>query len=402
VAAVGLFAGIEAQTGSLQDLGSLLADQKNLTTFYSLIKKYPDILLKLPSQSGVTILAPNNDAFDKIPYTQLNSAFENNDQDTIVNVLSYHILQGQKMAAQLIPGTPVFLPTLLNDAKWSNVTGGQVVQNVKQAGDVVVFVSGQGSRSTLTQADLPFSGGVVQVIDSLLIPPTNLTETTTAFNLTSYQGALYATESIDNFTDTPNYTLFAPNNAAFQALGSAISGLSMEDLTSVMDFHVLPNQVIYSTSLLNGTTWATKQGNNITVRHSGNNVYIDSAQLLDSNILLANGVLHVIDNVLNPQGPGAMPNPDLPTQVPAFASASSVANLPFTTAIPCTESCPVSSTSGSETGTASARATTTGSSSVFTTSSSSALGVAMARETGLVGVGKAGLMVALGGAVMMI
>lgn len=98
------------------------------------------------------ILAPNNDAFDKIPYTQLNSAFENNDQDTIVNVLSYHILQGQKMAAQLIPGTPVFLPTLLNDAEWSNVTGGQVVQNVKQAGDVVVFVSGQGSRSTLTQA----------------------------------------------------------------------------------------------------------------------------------------------------------------------------------------------------------------------------------------------------------
>lgn len=38
VAAAGLFAGVEAQTGSLQDLGSLLADQKNLTTFYSLIK----------------------------------------------------------------------------------------------------------------------------------------------------------------------------------------------------------------------------------------------------------------------------------------------------------------------------------------------------------------------------
>lgn len=403
MATVGLFARVEAQTGSLQDLGSLLADQKNLTTFYSLIKKYPDILLKLPSQAGVTILAPNNDAFDKIPYTQLNSAFENNDQDTIVNVLSYHILQGQKMAAQLIPGTPVFIPTLLNDVKWSNVTGGQFVENVKQAGDVVVFVSGQGSRATLTQADLSFSGGVVQVIDSLLIPPTNLTATTTAFNLTSYQGSLYASEQINNFTDTPNYTLFAPNNAAFQALGSAISSLSVEDLTSVMDFHVLPNQVTFSTSLQNGTTWATKQGGNITIRHSGNNVYVDSAQLLDSNILLANGVLHVIDNVLNPQGPGAMPNPDLQTQVPAFASASSVTNLPFTTAIPCTESCPVSSTSGSGSGSATAQATrTTGSSSAFTTSSSSGFGVAMARETGLVGVGKAGLMVALGGAVMMI
>lgn len=101
------------------------------------------------------ILAPNNDAFDKIPYTRLNNAFANNDQDTIVNVLEYHILQGTKMAAQLVPGTPVFLPTLLNDPAWSNVTGGQYVENVKQAGDVVVFVSGQGSRSTLTEAVSP-------------------------------------------------------------------------------------------------------------------------------------------------------------------------------------------------------------------------------------------------------
>ncbi|KAH7336069.1 FAS1 domain-containing protein [Rhexocercosporidium sp. MPI-PUGE-AT-0058] len=402
VAVVGLFAGVEAQTGSLQDLGSLLAGQKNLTTFYSLIKKYPDILLKLPSQSGVTILAPNNDAFDKIPYTQLNAAFENNDQDTIINVLSYHILQGQKMANQLIPGTPVFLPTLLSDAKWSNVTGGQNVENVKQAGDVVVFVSGQGSRATLVQADLSFSGGVVQVIDSLLIPPTNLTSTTTSFNLTSYQGSLYASDQIVNFTDTPNYTLFAPNNAAFQALGSAISSMSVKDLTAVLDFHVLPNQVTFSTALKNGTTWTTKQGGNVTVRHSGNNVFIDSSQLLTTDILLANGVLHVIDNVMNPQGAGAMPNLDLPTQVPAFASASSVANLPFTTAIPCTESCPVTSTSGSGSSTGSANAATRSSSSAFTTSSSSGLGAAMARETGLAGMGRAGLMVALGGAVMMI
>ncbi|KAL2069193.1 hypothetical protein VTL71DRAFT_15531 [Oculimacula yallundae] len=402
VAAVGLFAGVEAQTGSLKDLGSLLGDQKNLTKFYSLIKKYPDILLKLPSQTGVTILAPNNDAFDKIPYTRLNAAFAGDDQNTIINVLTYHILQGQKMAAQLIPGTPVFLPTLLSDSGWSNVTGGQNVANVKQAGDVVVFVSGQGSRSTLTQADLVFSGGVVQVIESLLIPPTNFTETTTAFNLTSFQGALYTTKQISNLTDTPNYTIFAPNNEAFQALGPAISSMTVESLTSVLDFHVLPNQVTFSTSLRNGTTWTTKQGNNITVRHSGNNVFVNSAQLLTTDILLANGVLHVIDNVLNPMGPGAMPNPDLPTQVPAFASASKAGDLPFTTAIPCTSSCPVTETSGGAGMSSTAVRPASTSSGALRSSSSKAAGVAMARETGLAGMGKAGLLVAIGGAVMMI
>jgi transforming growth factor-beta-induced protein len=107
---------------------------------------------KLELIGALQILAPNNDAFDKIPYSVLNDAFKNNDQDTITNVIEYHILQGTRVAAQLIPGTPVFIPTLLTSPEWSNVTGGQKVENVKQAGDVVVFVSGQGSRSTLVQA----------------------------------------------------------------------------------------------------------------------------------------------------------------------------------------------------------------------------------------------------------
>ena len=65
--------------------------------------------------AGLTFVphvAPNNDAFGKIPYTQLNSAFKNNDEAVITNVLEYHILQGTRVAAQLVPGTPVFIPTL--------------------------------------------------------------------------------------------------------------------------------------------------------------------------------------------------------------------------------------------------------------------------------------------------
>jgi uncharacterized surface protein with fasciclin (FAS1) repeats len=401
-ATLGVFSvGVTAQTGTILDLGSLLAGQKNLTTFYSLIQKYPNILLQLPSYSGVTILAPNNDAFNKIPYTQLNKAFADNDADTITNVLEYHILQGTKVAAQLIPGTPVFLPTLLTSPNWSNVTGGQRVENVKQAGDVVVFVSGQGSRSTLVQADLMFTGGVVQVIDSLLIPPTALTNTTQAFNLTSFEGSLYASNQLSSF-ESPNVTMFAPQNDAFTALGPAISSMTSDELASVMDYHLVPNQLAFSTSLTNGSKWLTQQGENITILHSGNNVYVNSAQLLTSDILIANGVLHVIDNVLNPQGPGAQPNPAIASQAPVFASASQVNSLPFTSAIPCTVSCPVSSTSGTATSSAGAKATTSGktSSSTMTTSSSKAIGAAIARETGFNKA--AGLMVALGGAVMML
>ncbi|KJK85711.1 hypothetical protein H633G_10444 [Metarhizium anisopliae BRIP 53284] len=40
-----------------KDLGSVLAANKNLTKFYELIKKYPDVLLELPSDNGVTVRA---------------------------------------------------------------------------------------------------------------------------------------------------------------------------------------------------------------------------------------------------------------------------------------------------------------------------------------------------------
>jgi len=116
-----------------------------LYVYYSTIRYLE--LSELPQ-----ILAPNNDAFNKIPYTELNQAFSSNNQDVITNVVEYHILQGSRTAAELVPGNPVFIPTLLTNKAYSNVSGGQRVQNIKQSGNVVVFVSGQGSRSTLTQA----------------------------------------------------------------------------------------------------------------------------------------------------------------------------------------------------------------------------------------------------------
>lgn len=184
--------------------------------------------------------------------------------------------------------------------------------------------------------------------------------------------------------------------------------MTTDQLSKVLDYHFIPGDVLYTSSLTNGTTFTTAQGAKITVRHAGNNVYINSAQLLTTDILLSNGVLHVIDNVLNPEGPGSTPNPAIDSQGPVFASASKIQSLPFTSAIPCTSACSTSSSAsatGSASGSGNGSATTGGTKATSTaksagsTSSSKALGVAMARETGF---GAAGLMVALGGAVLMI
>jgi uncharacterized surface protein with fasciclin (FAS1) repeats len=246
---------------------------------------------------------------------------------------------------------------------------------------------------------------VVQIIDSLLIPPSNLTDTLNAFNITSFEGALYATDDVYSFSNTPNVTIFASADSGFEALGPAITSMTSEELAQVMNYTILP-QVVYSPGLTNGTKFVARNGENVSVLHSGNNVYINSAQLLTSDILIANGVLHVIDNVLNPQGPYAQPNPQIGSQAPVFASASNVDELPFTASIPCTVSCPVSTTSTPTPSTTSSVVTptslvaaATSSSTRVSTSSSKGQAAALAKETGF---GAAGLMVALGGAVLMI
>jgi transforming growth factor-beta-induced protein len=238
-----------------------------------------------------------------------------------------------------------------------------------------------------------------------LIPPANLTTTVESFNLTAFEGALYTTNKVENFTATPNCTIFVPQNAAFQALGPGISNMTVEQLSSILDYHLIPSQVLYTPGLTNGTSFTSAQGGKITVRRVGNNVYINSAQLLTADILLSNGVLHTIDNVLNPEAPGALPNPQIASQGPVFASASSINSLPFTTAIPCTSSCSATSVTSSTAsatgagGSVSAKSSGKTSASAVSTSTSKAFAAPMARETGF---GAAGLMVALGGAVLMI
>lgn len=236
---------------------------------------------------------------------------------------------------------------------------------------------------------------MVQVIETPLIPPASVTDTANSFNLTAFEGALYAAGLIDTVLTTPDVTIFVAANEGFQALGPAISGMTSQELAKVLQYTILP-QVVYSPDLTNDTQFVSLDGENITILHNANNLYVNSAQLLTPDILIANGVMHVIDNVLNPQATNDQPNPQIRTQLPVFASASMATNLPFTNSLPCTVSCPATTSTSAATG-MSAAVTDAAGSPTGVSSSSSKAQAALARETGF---GAAGLVVALGAALL--
>ena len=97
-----------------------------------------------------------------------------------------------------------------------------------------------------------------------------------------------------------NFTVFAPTDAAFDALPSGLlESLSEEELTNILLYHVLDGRV-NSTDLSDGMTATTLQGKDVLITINGTDVFINNAQVTVVDIQADNGVVHVIDAVLIP------------------------------------------------------------------------------------------------------
>jgi uncharacterized surface protein with fasciclin (FAS1) repeats len=132
-----------------QNLNATLSGNEqlsNLTTFLGLA---PDLLQALSNATNITILAPSNEAFANFANSSL-AADVTADPGLLAAVLQYHVLNGTYTASQ-ITNQSAFLPTMLQNSSYANVTGGQVVEAV-MIGNETVFYSGLLQNATVTSA----------------------------------------------------------------------------------------------------------------------------------------------------------------------------------------------------------------------------------------------------------
>lgn len=264
--------------------------------------------------------------------------------------------------------TPSFPKTLLMNSTYTNVTGGQVVK-AETEDNSVVFTSGLLRESRVVTADVTFTGGIVHIIDSVLTIPVNDSATAVAANLTALAGALTTANLVSTVDSASDVTIFAPSNAAFAAIQNLAANLSTEMLSSVLTYHVVQGTVGYSSSLTSGAMLTTLNGGQVTITIDQGNVFVNSAEVTTADVLVSNGVVHVIDNVLNPGNSTARPDTTASTQMPAFSGASSASDIPFTSGITATGT-------AAPTGGAGATATSTGASQAGVPMQTAAVGAA--------------------------
>ncbi|KAK5016447.1 hypothetical protein LTR16_002702 [Cryomyces antarcticus] len=340
--ALGLSSLISSASAQQLSLKDTLATHKNLTSFYNFVSNNTQIYNALTSSAAFTLLAPSDEAMARISYTSLNTAFANADNDTIRAVLQYHVLQGTHPVSELTSGFE-FLPTWLNTPAYSNITGGQ--------------------------RDIQTTNCLVHVVDNLLIPPTNFSTSFPQFNLTAAGGAFAAANLTPVLNAARDMTVFAPTNLAMQLIGTGLQNLSAAALAATMGLHVLNGTVLYSSGFRNGSVLRMGVGAaagsngtaaataNATLSFLSNAWYVNAAKVVQQDLLLANGVMHVLDNVLDPNNTSQLPNPSLPTQAPLIPG-SAVPYVPFSTYLPCSgDSC---TASASATTSATTTTTTTG------------------------------------------
>lgn len=140
-----------------------------------------------------------------------------------------------------------------------------------------------------------FTGGVIHVVDTFLTIPQIIPTTLDALNLTSALGAIEKSGVASGSLLTDNVTAFIPNNEAFQAIGSALGNISMTQLAGIVGYHLVPNTVVYSTDIQNGTSLTTASNGTLHITTSNGTIFVNSAKVILANVLCEEGVIHVID-----------------------------------------------------------------------------------------------------------
>jgi uncharacterized surface protein with fasciclin (FAS1) repeats len=143
-----------------------------------------------------------------------------------------------------------------------------------------------------------FNGGVIHIIDAVLTVPPPPSTATMDSNLTSLASGLESTNLLTAVDSLRDVTIFAPSNDAFKAVSNATSNLTMQQLAGVLEYHVINGTVGYSTLLTTGLaneSFPTLAGGNLNVLTEDNKVFINSAQVTMTDIIVSNGVVHVID-----------------------------------------------------------------------------------------------------------
>ncbi len=239
-------------------------------------------------EGSYTVFAPTDEAFEALPDGVLDALLAD-PNGALKNVLLYHAANG------------VYRSTDLSDQQeiQTLLAGKHVRITINTAG---VFIDG----AQVSMVDIEASNGILHVIRAVLQPRYSIAEIIeNSPNHEILDTAIRMAGLRDELNNGGPYTVFAPTDAAFEAIPAVILDSILADpnglLRNIILYHALDGET-ESFDLVNGQELQTLlPGKDLKVRIDSQGIFINNARITVADIPAANGIIHVIDAVLIPE-----------------------------------------------------------------------------------------------------
>jgi len=221
--------------------------------------------------------------------------------DDLKQILLYHVVP------QLLPSDK-----FVNDTLYPTLREGKSLRvNVYSCPTFNNVTTVNGVK--IVEEDIYATNGVLHKIKKVLCPPSGNVAEVVASNpeFSILLTAVVKAGLVEALSDpSANLTVFAPTNAAFEALLVEL-GITLEqllelpNLSEILLYHVL-GQVVFSAAIKNGKTKdipTLDNGKTIDLKRKCGKIYVvdqqdRTAKVVGADVLAENGVVHAIDKVL--------------------------------------------------------------------------------------------------------
>ena len=296
-----------SEDGMADDPGTIVDVAVGAGSFTTLVAAVTEAGLvdTLSGAGPFTVFAPTDDAFAAALDALGLTAEELLASDDLAAILTYHVVAGEVDAATAIS---------LDGQSAETVNGASIDISVVD-GNVMI------NNATVIGADVAASNGIIHIIDTVLLPPTDDATTEDAMaddpgtivdvavgagSFTTLVAAVAEAGLVDTLSGEGPFTVFAPTDDAFAAALDAL-GLTAEELLaspelgSILAYHVVAGEVDAATAIsLDGQSAETVNGASIDISVVDGNVMINNATVIGADVAASNGIIHIIDTVLLP------------------------------------------------------------------------------------------------------
>lgn len=246
-----------------------------------------------------------NDANSHVLLAPINSAFEGVDLSSLSNDEIRNLLLNHVYASS----TADFV-SKLNTGYYTTLATGPgdnpISLYLEKLEDESITINGISAIDESNQ-DLGTTNGVIHGVDALLTLPTVADHIAANPNYSSLASALKIAGITNSLSGSGTFTVFAPNNFAFEKFlmdvntlfgWSSLNDIPVETLQEVLTYHVVPDVNVLS-SEVDGSTQTSVQGSTFSIAGT----VIDDPSTTDANITevdiqSANGIIHGIDKVI--------------------------------------------------------------------------------------------------------